>query len=786
MAGASWKFWAAAALIAAAGVPFATPVTGQQPDETVVIRGGWVFDPEAGTFTRNEGITVRAGKFLLAGGAPPERYAAGARTIDLTDEQYILPGMFDLHAHYNVNLDRSGRRDETVVNPIVFLANGVTSTFPAGEYDPERMMEARKRIDRGEQVGARIFNSGPYFGTAREGWNRNATAADIHRDVDYWAEQGVAGFKAKGISPEHLKPLVERAHQHGLTVTGHVDSGFRNSVNARDAIRTGIDRIEHIHGGDWLHADVGAYQRWIQVDTASQEFRDIVRLFIDHGVYFDATITAPVYFTELKEGFEYWIDERDFFTPEVQAVVRAREPRDYSPLMDSLYWAMRRTTKAFYDNGGGHLLTLGTDLPSSGDFLPGFAAHRELHTMVLAGIPPAAALRAATINGARALNVGDRLGSIETGKWADLFVVRGNPLDDITNTHDVELVMKAGVVYDPKELLASVKGKLAQPTATTDGLDEDGDIGAQDVTGTLVVTNKSAATASFIDVASGRILGTVPTGQGPHEIALTADGSMAVVTDYGGGGAGGSSLTVIDVPARRVARTIDLGEYTRPHGIAFLPGDSLVAVTSEASRNVVIVHPGSGQVRRAIPTGHPGSHMLTFGADARYIYTGDMGSHTVTQLDPRTGQAVRSFDVPRTPEAVGMPADGREVWAGSNAEGKVSVIDPATGQVRTAAEGFGWPYRIVFTPDGGTVVLPDMRNEEVRILDRASHRELARIPFAGGGPQGITITPDGRYAFLSLSARGQVAIIDLRSRTVVRTIDAGPAPDGIVYTARTF
>src|SRR5690606_23629590 len=158
MAGTSWKPWAAALLVAVAAIS-PPPAAAQQADETVVIRGGWVFDPEAGTFARNEGITVRAGKFLLAGEAPPERYAAGARTIQLTDEQYILPGMFDLHAHYNVNLDRSGRWDETIVNPIVFLANGVTSTFPAGEYDPERMMEARKRIDRGEQIGARIFSS---------------------------------------------------------------------------------------------------------------------------------------------------------------------------------------------------------------------------------------------------------------------------------------------------------------------------------------------------------------------------------------------------------------------------------------------------------------------------------------------------------------------------------------------------------------------------------------------------------------------------------------------------
>ena len=65
-----------------------------------------------------------------------------------------------------------------------------------------------------------------------------------------------------------------------------------------------------------------------------------------------------------------------------------------------------------------------------------------------------------TINGARALNVGSKLGTLEAGKFADLFVVSGKPLEDIRNTHRVRLVMKAGQLYDAAELLASVKGKL--------------------------------------------------------------------------------------------------------------------------------------------------------------------------------------------------------------------------------------------------------------------------------------------------------------------------------------
>jgi hypothetical protein len=80
--------------------------------------------------------------------------------------------------------------------------------------------------------------------------------------------------------------------------------------------------------------------------------------------------------------------------------------------------------------------------------------------------------------------------------------------------------------------------------------------------GTLVVTNKSPSTATIIDVASGRILATLPTGKGPHEIAMTSDGGTAVVTDYSG--EPGRTLTIIDVARRTVVRTIDLGEYNRP------------------------------------------------------------------------------------------------------------------------------------------------------------------------------------------------------------------------------
>ena len=447
-----------AALVAAAA-PATLAQTPAQHQQNVVIRGGWLFTATGNTVVRNHGILIVAGRLMAVDRAITPAESEGARVVQLRDDQYVLPGIFDVHAHYNMTLGPDGlRSDEYTYNPLIFLANGVTSTFPAGEYDPDAMMDARKRIDAGEQVGPRIYNSGPYFGTARRGWNPNATTADIYRDVDEWAAKGARAFKAKGIAPEHLKALIERAHQHGLTVTAHLESGFRNSTNARDAILMGIDRVEHILGGDQLDPNKPAYPSWSMVDTTSRQFRDIVKLFISHHVMFDPTITAPVYFSRLQEGFDYWIDERKFFTPEVQAWVKTKPARTTVASWDSLYWAMRRTTKAFYDAGG--LLTLGTDNPSTGEFIAGFSAHRELHTLVLAGIPPAAALRIATINGARAMGVSDKLGTIEVGKLADLFVIAGNPLVDIRNTRKVQIVMKSGFIYDPTDLLARAEGKI--------------------------------------------------------------------------------------------------------------------------------------------------------------------------------------------------------------------------------------------------------------------------------------------------------------------------------------
>jgi hypothetical protein len=276
--------------------------------------------------------------------------------VRLQPDETILPGFFDLHAHYAIDLFGEERVDEYTINPIIFLANGITSTFPAGEVDPEGMMGARRRIERGEQIGPRIMSSGPYFGTARPGWrNADWTADRIREEVDTWAAKGARGFKAKGIHRDHLPVLIERAHRYGLTVTAHLDSGSGTSVNPRDAIFMGIDRIEHFMGGDAIVSTRGAYSSLEALDVTRPEVDNIIKLYLQRNVYYDATVTAYGYWYDPKDMrvFKTWMDEQSFLTPHAREVANSRLPRKPNEQFKRIYEVKLKEVKRFYDAGGG-------------------------------------------------------------------------------------------------------------------------------------------------------------------------------------------------------------------------------------------------------------------------------------------------------------------------------------------------------------------------------------------------------------------------------------------------
>ena len=449
-----YPFW----LIFFVILQFSCPSNAQTNVETLIV-GGQFFEVEAGAFEPNISIAISQGR-IVGVGEKPNIYRA-KNTVNLGEGEYILPGLIDCHAHYNVRLIEK-RREEFKFMPLVYLANGATVTFSCGEFDPEGMMKLSQRIEQGKQIGPRLINSGPYFGRARPGWRGKKPEQEIREEVDFWAERGVGGFKAKAIDPDSLRTLIDQAHKHNLTVTGHLDSGYRNSVNPKDAIDMGIDRIEHFLGGDGLPNSQSAYESLQNFQVGTPAYQRIVRHFIDKGVFFDATLTAYGYLgkttPETHEEYEYWYPENELFTPHMQEIVKNSKPAKGMDIYQRIYRVKQTTIGPFHAAGG--LITLGTDHVSNGSHLPGFGIHREMDVMVRSGIPPNETLKIATINGAKALKIDHEHGSIEKGKSGDLLIIKGNPLAHIRNTRNISRVLKAGVIYDPKKLLEAVRGNI--------------------------------------------------------------------------------------------------------------------------------------------------------------------------------------------------------------------------------------------------------------------------------------------------------------------------------------
>lgn len=347
------------------------------------------------------------------------------------------------------------------------------------------------------------------------------------------------------------------------------------------------------------------------------------------------------------------------------------------------------------------------------------------------------------------------------------------------------LILPALLIVAACSRNARVSGPSSAPTASASGSTR---------SGTVIVANMGDNTASLLDVGSMRVVATLPTGNGAHEVAVSHDGRWAVVSNYGVRGAPGNSLTVIDVPAAKVERTIDLGEFRRPHGSAFLPGDSLFVVTSELSKAVVLVDFREGRVVGSIPTNHPASHMLAMTADARRIYTSNIADGTVSELDVPGRKFIREFTVAPQVEGIAVTPGGEQVWVGSNQAKTVTILDPQAGNVAGTMSGFGLPYRLAVTPDSRTVVIADPPNAVVHIVDRASRTDRAtvKIPadevkataeFPGSpSPEGVTLSRDGRTAFVALQGSSRVAIIDIASASVVGYMPTGAGPDGIAYS----
>lgn len=289
----------------------------------------------------------------------------------------------------------------------------------------------------------------------------------------------------------------------------------------------------------------------------------------------------------------------------------------------------------------------------------------------------------------------------------------------------------------------------------------------------LLVLLRNASALAIVDPASGKVLGRVPVGRDPHEVAVTPDGLMAFVASPSQG------ISVIDVQAMKELRRVDTGAFSAPHDVLFAGGK--LYFTAEGFKTIGRYDPTANKVEWMLGIGQDGTHMMVLAKDQQTMWVPNRGSNSVSVIDGVAGGPPKfkttAIPVPgKTPEGLDLSPDGRELWTATRGDGGVSIIDTAS---RKVTQSFNLKLtdanRLKFTPDGKVLIL-DGGTGTLVILDAASRKEIKRLKVAPGdsGDGGIFVMPDGSRAYLGLRDDHSVVVIDLKRLEIENRFAMGP------------
>jgi imidazolonepropionase-like amidohydrolase len=428
-----------------------------------------VVDGTGAPAREHQTVLINDGKIVASGPSASTSVPSDATKIDGAG-QTLTPGIVGTHNHlYYV----SGgplfiMREMPYSFPKLYLASGVTTMRTAGSVEPLADLEVKSQIDRGVAVGPSIHPTSPYLTGKNDTYVQMLPlkdADDARKTVTFWADHGMTSFKIyTDITRAELAAVIETAHARGLKVMGHLCS-----IGFKEAAEMGIDELEHglpvdsefvkDKQPDVCPDDARSDDSLAKLSVGGPELTALVDTLVKHHVILSSTLAV----------FESFVANR----PSIAKFRRAFDLLDPQTKIDVLYTRSRigvapgpeaqkslekefAFERAFVKAGG--LLTMGPDPTGYGAVVAGFGDQRCMELLVDAGFTPLEAISIATKNGAAALGMSDRIGTIAVGKDADLILVKGAPDKKIDDMENVETVFKKGVGYDSKALIDSVRG----------------------------------------------------------------------------------------------------------------------------------------------------------------------------------------------------------------------------------------------------------------------------------------------------------------------------------------
>lgn len=407
----------------------------------LAIVGGTLIDGNGGAPVPDAVVLTAGDKIVAAGPRSKIKIPPGATILDATGKT-VLPGLWDMHAHY-----------EQVEWGPIYLAAGVTDVRDVGnEFD--FITTVMNAVNSGRGLGPHIYMAGIVDGPGPGaiGAITASTPEEARAVVDRYHAAGALQMKIySSVSPSLVPVIAAEAHRLGMTVTGHVPEG----MDAIQGVEAGMDQINHITYPSklFLVKPTGTPNKdaVMNFDFTSPQAKADIAVFVQHHTVFDPTIALFETFSAPPDrplsSFEPGITH---VAPQLRAALdQSSVTAANAARAASRFNGLIETIRLLHQSG--LRIVAGTD-----QAIPGYSLHREIELYVLAGFTPMEAIQSATIVPAQVLGLDKVVGSITPGKRADILIINGDPLADIRNTRNVWKTIAAGAVYDPAPLWTSV------------------------------------------------------------------------------------------------------------------------------------------------------------------------------------------------------------------------------------------------------------------------------------------------------------------------------------------